>query len=85
MTIYDVIKHDIRDLQSVPIPVGQKQARQTIENVIDDLEACLNAMEEELRKQQERQEQEALAQASSEPASEIPEEDHQEAKEDGRE
>lgn len=60
MTIYDVLKNDVKQLKELKLSAGDVDVWQTVMQVVTDLNACISAIERNTQ---------AQAAAAEEPAS----------------
>lgn len=52
MTIYDVLKNDIKQLKELKLSAGDVDVWQTVMQVVTDLTACTNAIEQNNKAQE---------------------------------
>lgn len=52
MTIYDVLKNDIKQLKELKLSAGDVDVWQTVMQVVTDLTACTNAIEQNTKAQE---------------------------------
>ena len=58
MTIYDVLKNDVKQLRDLKLSAGDVDVWQTVMQVVTDLNACISAIEQNNRVQADKAEEE---------------------------
>ena len=58
MTIYDVLKNDVKQLRDLKLSAGDVDVWQTVMQVVTDLNACISAIEQNNRAQADKAEEE---------------------------